>query len=335
MGGPPVSKEIKELIISTWQDMKAKPGEEPAAKEVLSAVTRIMYTQDRRGEQLPKLRKVQAILQETRQSISNISVEDKLQAKSWTMATLDEYPLPPESIPHVLQVWRYCINLDVPFTIRHAKWVSRLYAQVPDTLDLWFESRRYTKEEELSLATGEPMKNFMLDSRLVMDEWEFLTAIDTDVLYPRPPFLIQHTLRPIAQDGGICEEMLNAISNPDPWGKTDEETYYRNGELHWLISNLPSSVNYFPDIESRMVYLRHLSCLAKGNKWNTLPPKEIRDIIVELREWVRERYLKFIQQDIEPDESLFGGIFREKLAFPNELYERVDYEHIKKGGYIL
>lgn len=338
MGGPPVSMEIKELILSTWQDMKTKSGEEPIAKEVLSTVARIMHIQGRYGEPLPKLRKVQTILQEARQSLSDMSVEDKLQAQYWTMATLDKYPLPSESIPHVLQVWRYCINLDVPFTIRHAKWVSRLYAQIPDTLDLWVTSRRYAKEEELSLVTGEPMKIYMLDGGLVMNNWEFLTTIYTDVLYPHIPLWIKHTFKPLARDGGIAEELLNAIPSSLPWEVEDEETYKRESELSILIVKLPSSTKYFPDKESRMVYLRHLSCLAKGSKWGTLPPEEIRDIIVELREWVREQYSEFIRQktgEKDTDSSPLAGILGPRTPFPKELYKRVDYEHIKKGGYIL
>ena len=198
------------------------------------------------------------------------------------MATLDEYPLPPESIPHILQVWRYCVNLDVQFTIRHAKWISRLYTQIPDTLELWFTSRRYAKEEELSLVTGEPMQIYMLDGRLVMNDWEFLTTIYTDVLYPYTPHFIHHTVKPISQDGGVVEEMLNALHILDPWEDTDEAIFLRDSEIFHLIAELPSSTNYFPDFESRMVYLRHLSCLAKGTKWKKLSPEETRDTIVEL-----------------------------------------------------
>ena len=74
------------------------------------------------------------------------------------METLNEYPLPPESIPHVLQAWRYSLNLGAEFTIRQAKWASRLYSQEPDTTKLWFISRRYSHEEELALLTDTKMK---------------------------------------------------------------------------------------------------------------------------------------------------------------------------------
>ena len=48
--------------------------------------------------------------------------------KSWSMATVDKYPVPPQAIPAVLACWKRCVQNDAALTIREAKWVSRLYA---------------------------------------------------------------------------------------------------------------------------------------------------------------------------------------------------------------
>jgi len=48
------------------------------------------------------------------------------QDKPWSMATLDDYPLPPDTLRTVLWVWEARTNLGRSFTIREAKWVSRL-----------------------------------------------------------------------------------------------------------------------------------------------------------------------------------------------------------------
>ena len=99
------------------------------------------------------------------------------------MQTLNEFPLPPESIPHLLQLWRYSINLGTEFTIRQAKWASRIYAQVKDITELWLSSRIYSQEEELSLLSEVPMRIFELDNVLVMGRNEVETIkIDPEVM---------------------------------------------------------------------------------------------------------------------------------------------------------
>ena len=66
--------------------------------------------------------------------ISNIRNPDADPMKeAWGISTLifkekdNVFDLPPDSIPVVLQIWRYSIALDEIFTKRQAKWVSILY----------------------------------------------------------------------------------------------------------------------------------------------------------------------------------------------------------------
>lgn len=53
---------------------------------------------------------------------------DDPEDKPWSMATIDEYPVPPQAIPAILACWKQCFQDDTVLTIREAKWISRLYA---------------------------------------------------------------------------------------------------------------------------------------------------------------------------------------------------------------
>ena len=119
-------------------------------------------------------------------------------------------------MPAVLQVWRYSVALDEAFTKRQAKWVSILYPFFTGELELkvvelWFQSRRFAREEELSLVTSIPMRLNVLASQLVMSDWEILCMLGEDILDPNIIRFIQHTKLPTAKDGGIAEELLHAL----------------------------------------------------------------------------------------------------------------------------
>lgn len=334
MGGPRVTPKTENLIIDIWMSLRNE-GIEPTAKQVLAASEAHIKKYDLKDIFLPKIRKVQNLIRDTKKRREDLPKSEQKQQKPWSMAALNDLELPPESIPHVLQVWRYSVNLGAEFTIRQAKWVSRLHAQVPDIIELWFQSLRYSREEELSLSSGNPMRIYMLDGILVMGEWEFNTTLGTDVLKPDIIRYVSHTIKPVAMDGCIAEEFLHAILKSSPWEYEDEDLdeslYKRKAELFRLITELSSSTNYFPDIESRMVYLRHLSYLSKGPKWNSLPPKEILNIIVELRKWVVDTKTKM--DEPKPEEELFDFLHRDIMiqkSFPLHLYDRAGYNFLNR-----
>jgi hypothetical protein len=59
---------------------------------------------------------------------------DNPQEQPWNLATLDQYPIPPEALPSVIRVWVDLWNMSDShlLTIREAKWVSRIYAVFKD-----------------------------------------------------------------------------------------------------------------------------------------------------------------------------------------------------------
>lgn len=262
--------------------------------------------------------------------ISDARNADNPLDKPWTTEVCSDLDytsyFPPESIPYLLQLWRYSVHLDEVFTVRHAIWAARLAFQLKDMdiAEIWLRSRRYSHEEELSFLTNTKMRIFQLDSSLVMGVWESLMAKDNVEFKDQPNEYIHHTPIEKAQDGGIAEEYINVL---DDYGSG--ESLDRHNELkrlYYLIIELPSSSKYFPDIETRMVYLSHLSRISKLPKWKTLTPEEIRDIIIDLRKWALEPKLRREEQ-INNKHPV--GIFRmsglSPALFPTQIYERLGW----------
>lgn len=326
MGGPPVEPGIKKLIKETWLDMR-KNSERVVAKEVLESVRHYLYLQNKENVPLPQLRKTQEILKEIREDYSKKTDDQKLQDEPWTTAASSSYPyhFPPQSIPLLLQLWRYSIHLNQVFTIRHAIWASRLSFQLKDMdiAEIWLHSRQYATEEELSLFSNTPMRTFQLDSSLVMGFREKITAEGNLELKDQLFDCIHPTPIKRARDGGMMEEYINVL---DDYGRHDSlEQYNKLKRLYYLISELPSSSKIFPDMESRMIYLDNLSRISKFPKWKTLTPEEIIEIIIDLRNWTLTAKLR--REEPKNNKLPLGGILNklgpDPMLFPTQIYERL------------
>ncbi len=340
MGGYRVLPEAEKLIVGLWQELK-KEGKDHSAGKVLAAAEAYVGTTNKKNLFLPGLRKTQDIIKEARHKNSTLSLEEKGMQEPWSLSTLDKYPIPPEALPAVLECWRYTINLGDPLTIRQAKWVARLYFIFTDITELTLNSGMYAYEELLSLISGTPMRNFELDNHLVMGYREVQTIKipewgNSIVTYSAKPQVF------IAEDGGIMEEFLNAL--PSDIHNNDinyvaDYAYY----LISLISALPSSVKYFPDIESRMVYLRHLYYLSSVDNWKRFKPEEIRDIVVDLRKWIVETKAEIDEERTRkqsfhyPFKNIrmkdeWEHINRDSLN-PADIYKRVGYSNYDQNNW--
>jgi hypothetical protein len=290
MGAPRPSERIEGFIREIYTDLKILSRYEPSGKQILSSLQNRMKREGIPLSELPSIRTIHNRLKDFRTRIDNnhsISLIDE--SKPWDTLSLNIFPLPTDSIPFIMQQWRYSIALDIVLTIRQAKWISRLYYffKDKDISELWFASQRYSREEELSILKEAPAKIFHLDSRLVMGDWEWWTSYYTD-LYESRDYVqgfVHHTTIPMGYDGGIQEEFIHSLPSLDDLiNTTNENEYKRNMEIRHLVSVLPSSSEFFPDLETRLVYLRHLSYLAKMPKWKSIKPDITRDIIVHLRQ---------------------------------------------------
>ncbi len=165
-----VSEEMERIIIETWLNMR-KPDYEPTAIKVRSSVVRQLAKEGYAEPELPKLRTFQEYLRHARKTQITLREKSKLdESKPWNLEILDENycSLPHDTIPFVLQFWRYCKNLGADLTIRQVKWASRLSHLLKD-LDVseqWIHIMRYSREEELSLLSGAQMRTDQLNSLL-------------------------------------------------------------------------------------------------------------------------------------------------------------------------
>jgi hypothetical protein len=91
----------------------------------------------------------------------------------WSLATLDSYPIPPEALPAVLEVFRYNLKEGLDFTIRQAKWASRLsaiwYGKQDGIPKLALAASRYAHLENLYQVLKMPLETFWVDRKLFAD----------------------------------------------------------------------------------------------------------------------------------------------------------------------
>ena len=205
--------------------------------------------------------------------------------ESWTMASLKDNPLPPESIPSVLKVWRYASNTGEKFSLGQAEWVARLYTSFAQISLLWFWSYSYAHEERLSIVTNQEMDSFLLDSNLILSHWERHTLDLTDFREKPIKYRTERFL-PEDKDGNIIEELLHGIEQINP-SKENLNYNERDHALSHLVWALPPLDTLGFTEEARMVYLRWFTYLVKGPKWSSLSPEDALNVIVQLRQLIR------------------------------------------------
>jgi len=164
-----------------------------------------------------------------------------------------------------------------------------------------------------------------------MEPWERMTLAETDVRF-KANRKINHTFTPKGRDGGIVEEFLYAFADIfqsrldmmfDDKLPNDID---RVGKISTLIHSLPSSSKYFPDFESRMVYLRHLAKLSTLPYWKTAKPEEIHSLIIDLRAWIIAIMKDKIEKENNPKtKSVLGLGLHSHGGFPLDIYLRAGF----------
>ena len=120
--GPVITDDIKAVIAEVYLEHSVW-----RAKEIQSEVnSRLRKRNYKINPDWPGLSAVQKQLTQIRKNIHEISPDPE--DEKWTIATLEQYPIPPEALPFVLRVWAAFESGNERFTIREAKWVTRLYA---------------------------------------------------------------------------------------------------------------------------------------------------------------------------------------------------------------
>jgi len=130
--GTVITPEIEAIIARVYRDHPKWK-----APKVRHEVRTLLYSEKREGrltvsdqeiKKWPSLSVVQKVLAKVRKQALQPSSEDQ----PWTIFTLDDYPIPLEALPRVLQEYHSgSIGDRGCFTIRHAKWVARLSVVEP------------------------------------------------------------------------------------------------------------------------------------------------------------------------------------------------------------
>ena len=172
--GPIVTDRVEALIASVHQ--KHPKWKAPMVRNEVSFFLR--KENPKLPSSWPSLSTVQKVLAKVRRRLKELPVDP--QDKPWNMGTLDEYPMPPDAILAVLNVWRFDEEqkhkfgkqgyAKFPFglTIRRAKWASRLSRVImDDTQRLSFWARQYADIEQIYQRVGHPFDSIALDSLLI------------------------------------------------------------------------------------------------------------------------------------------------------------------------
>lgn len=175
--GPLVTDEIKALIASVYQ--KHPKWKAPVVRNEVSYILREKNPKLPPG--WPSLSTVQKVLAIVREP--HLDLLDK----PWSLATMDNpdnYPISPEALPAVLEVWKSRleewksrtgqwesrIEQEVSFTIREAKWVARLSALFKDDLQRLSKlASQYARLELIYQLINRPFDSTMADKLLIME----------------------------------------------------------------------------------------------------------------------------------------------------------------------
>jgi hypothetical protein len=282
--------EVKNLIIKNWLYLKNK-GLKCTALEVRKFTLNDPLVKTKKYTNIPDIRVIQKIIKGAKEALKSISKSEDMIDEIWTPALLTKVNLPDNSVPKVVDVWKYSLCTFEKFTDRQAKWASVLYHFFDDITLLWFWSRVYANHELISIAVGEPNDTRISDSNAFFSHWGKKTLDATDYFYKIRYDWDNTLFLPIANDGEVIEELLHGINDPNMMIvknliKDEEEINQRDEELVDLIHDLPTLKALNFDFETKLVYLRFFNYILKGSKWNELSAQEAIDIIKQLRAWV-------------------------------------------------
>ncbi len=281
MGAPKTPEKTRLFIIDIYNSLYKADGKKPSAPHVLEVAQKSIERSSRKDIFLPKIRKTENIIKEIT-PIESLSSEERNQQLDWKLTS--DYPLHPDSYPAVVRAWKYSCHADEKFTVRQAKWVSRLYRLLPDAVSLWTCSYIYSKIEELHLMSKISYDSFYDDLSLFMDTLELQTFLETHenvksirddfgMAYPTNyhDMIVEETLHPL--------DYYNSLVN-------DSISNTRDQELIALTYKLPSLLELKLSPQAYMLYVSWFTFIRKTEDWSGITAVQAIDIINELRSWI-------------------------------------------------
>jgi hypothetical protein len=112
-----LTPEIEILIADIYEERPKR-----TAKEIRNAVEKRLHKQN---PDLPKGWPGLSVVQKTLANLRRPKKHSR-QDDLWSISTMDEFPIPLEALPKVLEEYKRHKEEGTEFTIREAKWVARL-----------------------------------------------------------------------------------------------------------------------------------------------------------------------------------------------------------------
>jgi len=281
MGAPKTPEKTRLFIIDIYNSLYKALGKKPSAPKVLEVAQKSIEKNNRKDIFLPKIRKTEQIIRDITPAES-LSSEERSQQIDWKMTS--DYPLHPASMPAVIRVWTYSCHADEKFTVRQAKWVSRLCGALPETVSLWTGSYIYAKKEELFLMSKIPYDSFYDDLSVFMDTLELQTFLEThgNMKSIQDDFVMAY---PTNYHDMIVEENLHPI---DYYNSLINGTVsnIRDQELIDLAAKLPSLLELKLSPQAYLLYVSWFTFIRKNQGWSEINAEQAIDIIQALRSWI-------------------------------------------------
>ena len=252
-----------------------------------------------------------------------------------------EYGIPPDATNILLELWKYSLEIGYPLTLRHAKWIARLYKViVTATSDinhwkqiqiLFFAALNYADRERVSQA----LKQARFDTR--DEDVKLITPVDearilhTAGILPLPRFDIskeeqeidekmrmKRAVRGTLDDTfSLADDLRDGIRNVADiadylhhpralyklLGPRDGKKFNRFLRSWNDIQSMVGSLS----IEQQRAYAILVTYFSKGSKWDDLSPNDFLEIIGKLAQ--------LASQHNELREILYPVILKERGAF--------------------
>ena len=143
--GPLITDEILILAIKLYEEHPKWTN-----KKIRNVIWATVHERDealpehkRMPKNWPSEHAINRILPEIKREVERRKTEPNPHDKPWTIQSIAKYPIPPESLPSVLETWFFvqdfksALKSDAhgpsPLSIRQAQWVARLYCVIKDT----------------------------------------------------------------------------------------------------------------------------------------------------------------------------------------------------------
>lgn len=331
MGAPKTPEKTRLFIIDIYNSLYKAYGKKPSAPKVLEVAQKSIERNNRKDIFLPKIRKTEQIIREIT-PFESLSSYERNQQLDWRLTS--DYPLHPESMPAVVRVWKYSCHADEKYTVRQAKWVSRLCGLLPDTIYLWTCSYLYSKIEELHLTSKIYYDSFYDDLSVFMDTLELQTFLEThkNIKSLQDDFGMAY---PTNYHDIIVEENLHPL---DYYNSLINGTVInvRDQQLIDLAAKMPSLLELKLSPRAYNLYVSWFTFIRKRQDWSRINAEQAINIINELRAWiVKEQSFLEIDAKVRTGDFNLGespqiATFNQELPRPEKAL-RLLSEYAKGG----